>query len=294
MEMMQLEQGRSLSWQEYGKSTGYPVFYFHGLPGSRVEAESADAAARELGVRIIAVDRFGYGDSRSADGFGFFKFSDALAQLAQALKLNTFSLLGFSGGVPYALACAFNLGKQIDKIAIVASPAEFSTPVMKAHYNPQSIPLFELAAADTELARQQIEPLAQSPEATLQYMLSNISTDDQRLFSQARYHDSYAKNMTVALNQGAEGTVCDLNQLGLPWPFDVRALRLPVSIWHGEEDPICGAAIADYLADTISGSCLHILHGKGHFFLFEHWHEVLSDLVNENETADARTVEIIP
>jgi pimeloyl-ACP methyl ester carboxylesterase len=288
MALMQLGQGTQVSWQEYGKSTGYPVFYFHGLPGSCVEAESADAAARDLGVRIIAVDRFGYGDSHSADGFGFFNFSDALSEIVHALNLGRYSLLGFSGGGPYALACATRLGEHIDKIAIASSPAAFSTTVMQAHYNPQSRPLFELAAVDIELARQQLAPLAQSPQAALQYMLSNISTDDQRLFNQSQYHDSYAKSMTGALNQGTEGTVFDLNLLGLPWPFDIHAMRVPVSIWHGEEDPICGIAIADYLADTIPGARLHKLPGKGHFFLFEHWRDVLSDLVNENETADAR------
>lgn len=284
MVITELGQGTQLSWQEYGKSTAYTIFYFHGLPGSRLEAKSADTTARELGVRLIAVDRFGYGDSRSADCFGFFKFSDALALLADTLKLETFSLLGFSGGVPYALACAHELGGLIDNIAIVASPADFSTSVMQAHYNPQSRPLFELAAKDMELAREQIMPLAQNPQAALQYMLSNISSDDERLFSQPRYLDSYSKSIELAMQQGAEGTVCDLNQLGLPWPFDIRAISVPVSIWHGEEDPICGAAIADYLAETIPRAQLHRLPGKGHFFLLEHWHDVLNDLVSERVT----------
>jgi len=288
MAISDLGQGRQLSWQEYGKSTAYPVFYFHGLPGSSVEAESADVAAKELGIRIIAIDRFGYGESRSADGFGFSKFSDALAQLANTLNLNTFSLLGFSGGVPYALACASKLSEQVESIAIVASAADFSTSVMQEHYNPQSRPLFELAAKDMELARQQIMPLAQNPDAALQYMLSNIATDDQRLFSQPQYHENYAKNINLALKQGAQGLVCDLNQLGLPWPFDIRTLRVPVSIWHGEEDPICGVAIADYLAQTIPGAQLHRLPGKGHFFLFEHWRDVLRELVNGKVRVNAK------
>jgi hypothetical protein len=35
--MRQLRDGRELSYAEYGASSGRPVFYFHGLPGSRLD-----------------------------------------------------------------------------------------------------------------------------------------------------------------------------------------------------------------------------------------------------------------
>ena len=180
MVVSRLGQDTKISWQEYGNSKGYPVFYFHGLPGSRIEPESADAVAKGLGIRIIALDRFGYGDSVSSNGCGLLQFSDSIAEIADALKLCRYSLLSFSGGAQYALACASRLAEHIDRVAIVSAAADFSTSVMQDHYNPDFKPLFELAAANPSLARQQLEPMAQNADALMQLMQSNLPSDDQR------------------------------------------------------------------------------------------------------------------
>ena len=58
-----LGDGRRLGCAEFGDPEGTPGFYFHGHPGSRLEAQLADQAAWDLGVRIIALDRPGYGRS---------------------------------------------------------------------------------------------------------------------------------------------------------------------------------------------------------------------------------------
>ena len=51
---MTLRDGRTLGYAEYGDPGGTPGFYFHGHPGSRLEAQLAHEAALERGVRIIA------------------------------------------------------------------------------------------------------------------------------------------------------------------------------------------------------------------------------------------------
>jgi pimeloyl-ACP methyl ester carboxylesterase len=56
-----LPDGRRLGYAEYGDPDGEPGFYFHGHPGSRFEAQLADQAAKEKSIRIVALDRPGYG-----------------------------------------------------------------------------------------------------------------------------------------------------------------------------------------------------------------------------------------
>ena len=58
-----LTDGRTLAYAEYGYARGAPAFYFHGTPGGRLEGRFLDAAARAHGVRLIALDRPGYGRS---------------------------------------------------------------------------------------------------------------------------------------------------------------------------------------------------------------------------------------
>ena len=257
-------------------------FYFHGLPGSRIEPESADAVAKGLGIRIIALDRFGYGDSVSSNGCGLLQFSDSVAEIADALKLCRYSLFGFSSGAPYALACASKHGELIDKIAIVSSVADFATPVMQNLDNPGFKPLCELAAADPGLARQQLEALAPSTDAAMQLMQSNLPSDDKHMFSVPNFHDNYFKNLDTALNQGVNGMLNDASLLGSPWPFDIREIRIPTTIWHGDENRNCNVAISDYFVKNIPDAQLNVLPGKGHFFIFENWRKILSELVNGN------------
>jgi pimeloyl-ACP methyl ester carboxylesterase len=56
-----LGDGRRLGYAWYGQPDGEPVFYFHGHPGSRLEARFARQAAAGAGLRVIALDRPGYG-----------------------------------------------------------------------------------------------------------------------------------------------------------------------------------------------------------------------------------------
>lgn len=47
-----LGDGRRLGYAQYGRPDGEPFFYFHGHPGSRLEARFAHRAAAEAGLRV--------------------------------------------------------------------------------------------------------------------------------------------------------------------------------------------------------------------------------------------------
>jgi hypothetical protein len=56
-----LRHGRRLGYAQYGRGDGEPLVYFYGHPGSRLEARLAHSAAVTAGLRVIALDRPGYG-----------------------------------------------------------------------------------------------------------------------------------------------------------------------------------------------------------------------------------------
>src|SRR5512134_1025951 len=58
-----LADGRDLGYAEYGDPQGRPLFYFHGWPSSRIEFSglNGDEIAAQLKIRVIAVDRPGFG-----------------------------------------------------------------------------------------------------------------------------------------------------------------------------------------------------------------------------------------
>src|SRR4051812_5797015 len=86
-----LPDGRSLGFCEGGAADGAPLFWFPGTPGSRLAAASLGSAAKHLGVRLIVVERPGFGVSTFQPNRGILSFPPDLAALAGALRLDRFA-----------------------------------------------------------------------------------------------------------------------------------------------------------------------------------------------------------
>ena len=65
-EIIRLNDGREISYSVFGVKNPEPertVIYFHGFMSSRLEASMLNDKALAMGIRVIAADRSGYGDS---------------------------------------------------------------------------------------------------------------------------------------------------------------------------------------------------------------------------------------
>src|SRR5687767_15639086 len=82
-----LADRRKVEVAEFGAPNGRPVIYCHGFPASRLDAQLADEAAREAGVRLIAPDRPGYGLSDFQPGRRIGDWPRDVAEIADALGL---------------------------------------------------------------------------------------------------------------------------------------------------------------------------------------------------------------
>ncbi|MBI4571246.1 MAG: alpha/beta hydrolase, partial [Chloroflexi bacterium] len=80
-----LRDGRRLGYAEYGSRTGRPLFFFHGFPNSRVLGRLFQQAAARRGVRIIALDRPGFGLSDFMRGRTLAGWPDDVVEAADAL-----------------------------------------------------------------------------------------------------------------------------------------------------------------------------------------------------------------
>ena len=99
-QQIKLKDGRMLGYAEYGAPEGKPVFYFHGFPSSRLDWPlfDTDAIAARLNARIIAVDRPGMGLSDFKRARKLLDWPDDVIELADALQVDRFAVLGISGG----------------------------------------------------------------------------------------------------------------------------------------------------------------------------------------------------
>ncbi len=101
-----LEGNPNISYFEYGRKPGIPVFYFHRFSGSHLEVAffNIDDVGGKLGIRVIAIDRPGYGNSHFVPGQSLLHWANVVIEVADTLGIDTFSVLGYSGGAPYTLA----------------------------------------------------------------------------------------------------------------------------------------------------------------------------------------------
>lgn len=97
---IQLPDGRRLGYAEYGNPNGKHIMFFHGHPGSRLEAQYLDETAVRLGARIVALERPGFGLSDFKPRRTVLDWTQDVLALADQLNLARFAVMGVSGGGP--------------------------------------------------------------------------------------------------------------------------------------------------------------------------------------------------
>ena len=105
-QILTLPSGRVLGFAEFGAPKGTPLLFFHGFPSSRLEARGLDLIARKRGIRVLALDRPGFGLSSFQPGRRIVDWPNDVLEFVQHVQIKSFAVLGGSGGAPYALACA--------------------------------------------------------------------------------------------------------------------------------------------------------------------------------------------
>src|SRR5215217_6342036 len=102
---LELAGGRVAQLWLGGADGGPVVLFFHGCPDTRWAARSRESTAREVGVRLLCVNRPGYGASgpaRSSHG----SVADDAAEVLDRLDIAEVAVLGMSVGGAYAAAFA--------------------------------------------------------------------------------------------------------------------------------------------------------------------------------------------
>jgi pimeloyl-ACP methyl ester carboxylesterase len=280
---LRLADGRTLACLELGDPSGAPVLYFHGFPGSRLEARVAATAAARLGVRLLSVDRPGFGQSTFHPGRRIGSWAADIGALADQLALERFSIMGVSGGAPYALACAARLAHRLVRVALVCPLGPLDVAGGKAGMLAQDRLMLVLAAHAAPLARGVVHMLARwmrrDADRYVRFMIAGMVSPDRDLFADPGYRSLVQESTAEALRQGGQGAACELTLIARPWDFRLQDVSIPVSLWQGLADQILPAAMARRLAAALPACNPRYFPGEGHLSLVvRHIGEVLAEL----------------
>src|SRR4029453_18002372 len=113
-----LRDRRRLQVLEIGKRNGFPIFHFHGNGSSLLEIFTVESRAEPLGLRLICPDRPGIGGSDSKPDYRLLDWPDDVVDVADQLGIKRFAVEGFSGGAPFALACAYKIPTRSPRLVL--------------------------------------------------------------------------------------------------------------------------------------------------------------------------------
>ena len=268
-----LRDGRTLGYAEYGDAGGRPIVVFHGTPGCRLQAQVAHAPALARGIRIVAPDRPGQGLSTRLPGRRIADWRHDVRELADALGLSRFAVIGISGGGPHAAACAWGLPARITRAGIVSGVAPPDGPRIGQGLPRAGRLAFHLVLGTPWLVRCVMALGAlgarRFPEGMFERARALASPADQPILRRPEIAAVLSGSLREAFRQGGQGVADDLLLLTRPWTFRLDEIRVPVRLWHGEADDMVPVAMGRYLARAIPNCRAEFIPGGGHYFVFE-------------------------
>lgn len=271
-QVMLLPDGRRLGFAEYGASGGAPVFYFHGWPSSRFEARAADPVVADLGVRLIAPDRPGYGLSDFQPGRAIVDWPVQVAALADHLGLEEFGVLGVSGGGPYAAACASVIPQRLTSVSLVCSAGPFDVPGALEGMVPLMRWLLNFFRTNPWLAQKTAGVYLRAiwgkgERAVPRQIEERLPASDKKALENPDLRAALIASSKEAMRHGLAAAGWDGFLLAGPWGFRLENIRTRVRLWHGEKDIVVPPTLGRYLAQTIPKCEGRFYPEEGHFSL---------------------------
>lgn len=264
-----LPDGRQLSYSEYGDPAGPVLLYCVGTPESRLLGHDEIAGVERAGIRYLAPDRPGFGQSDPKPGRTLTDWPLDAAGLMDALGIGEFAVLGASGGGPYAVACGVVLGDRVRRVAL-ASPA---APAAAPEHG--FVPREEAAlrARGEDFARL----LRDDPAGFYAYVMPDLSESDREreLGMTPAQLERTTENFREAFRQGSDAYVEDHLLNASDWADLLPRLTRPTRIWAGLDDNNTPHASSAWMAERIPGAELTAVQG-GHGLTEEAWPQILS------------------
>jgi pimeloyl-ACP methyl ester carboxylesterase len=287
-QLVRLPDGRRLAFAEYGPREGVPCIVLSGMPGSRLAPAWAFPAGllAARGVRLLGVDRPGYGGSDPNPQMTAPGVADDLGVLCAAVGLDRVAVLGISVGAPFALACAIRWPQRVGSLLLSSPMGPWELPETRAGMSRRNQRYFTLARRAPLLSRTACWLWARTALAGLRgdrdrllrrlskalpppdrEVLAEVAADRQRW---TRFVDDTAE----AFRQGGAGVRADLAVASRPWGFELREVSVPTYLWHGAADQDVPIAAARRMAQMIP-TCQATFTDDGHLMGLRHANEAV-------------------
>jgi pimeloyl-ACP methyl ester carboxylesterase len=255
---------------------------FHGTPACGAGFAWADAPARERGLRLIAPDRPGVGLSSRVEPFQVADYPAQVLALADAMGIDRFPVWGYSGGGPYAVACAALGGDRVTSTVVAAGMGQVGVWASFDEFEQTDRQMLNVVTKYPAVARIMLATSGRlarmSPKTAMKSFEKQLNDSDRAVALGLGDPNEVMALFTQAFLRGARGVVADYAAIAQPWGFDVERIDTPLAIFHGDADTMVPLRHGEELARRVPGAQLTIWPGEGHLGTITHVGEILDVL----------------
>jgi len=274
-----LPDGRRLACDDVGDPAGRAVVWLHGAPDCRLARHPDDGLAAAAGVRLLALDRPGYGWSDPPAPTPL-TFGDELGLLLDELGVGTCVVAAWSAGAPWAFGAAAALGERVERVVTYGAVAPLEAMRDDASVAEASGPRAPLVGeAPDELADELAMLLV--PTAPVPYQQAwdqVVESVSPEMIEDRELVDALAWSLVGAVDRYADaGLRSDVVVQYSPGvPELLAAVRCPVVLVHGERDPIAGPAVGEWFAGALAHATVEVWAGAAHQGVLLEWERFLA------------------
>lgn len=273
-----LSDGRRLAYREYGDLAGRAVLTFHEGMGSSLLPPGTDAAARRLGLRIVCVERPGFGRSDPRPDYSFDGVARDMVELCDQIGLARLQIAAVLSGAPSALQTAIVLGERVERVHLYSGrPPRLHVDRVR---NPLTLIRSRIEAnpwmVETFLA---VLRLRLSPAMLLRVMQTSSGQapgDAAYVTAHPEIANYVAAYMGEALAHSSRGPADELRAFRRGRNMSIDGLKARLTVWHGEQDRLAPLQpLLDFLGDRVAE--VHVMPGVGHYLALKHWDDILRE-----------------
>ena len=258
-----------LYYEDHG--SGKPVVLIHGYPLSGASWEKQVPALLDGGYRVIAYDRRGFGkSSQPTEGYNYDTFAADLQKLIAHLRLEQFSLVGFSmGGGEIARYFGKYGPNGVSKAVIIGGVPPF---LLKTGDNPEGVEGAVFDGIKKAVSRDRY--------AFFTEFFKNFFNTDQLLGKRVT-EEVIRASWNLAAGASATASLACVSSWYEDFREDLNRVDVPTLVIHGDSDRIVPLeASGQRTAKLIKGARLSVIKGGPHCIPWTHAEEVTSELMS--------------
>ncbi|MFC4779087.1 alpha/beta fold hydrolase [Paenibacillus sp. GCM10023252] len=250
--IIEVEEKVKLFVQDVGE--GLPVLFLHGWPVNHRMFEYQFELLQNQGYRCIGIDLRGFGRSDAPlSGYHYDRMADDVRAVVDALQLTDAVLVGFSmGGAIAVRYMARHQGYGVRKLALLGAAAPAFTQREGYPYG---------------MTKDEVDALVHASRVDR----PNMASDFGKQFLHQGASESFTRWFHgLALEATSWATVRSALALrDEDLQGDLREIRVPTAIMHGQLDLICPYEFAEQMQEHIRGSELIPFGQSGHGLMFD-------------------------